>query len=282
MDTFLIITGIVAGIALLAVLAWLLAIRGRSGHKGLAGLRGWSYAHRGLHREGVPENSMAAFRDALDGGYGIELDIHLLKDGTLAVMHDFDLSRTTGKPGKIEDLTAGDLENYHLDGTAETIPTLRQVLDLYDGKAPLIVELKVANGNYAALSKAACAMLDSYHGVYCLESFDPRCLLWLKKHRPEIIRGQLAENYLVRKVKAPWILRLLMSKNLGNFLTKPDFIAYRYADRNSTVNNRLCMKRMTGVSWTIMSQTEFDTAVAEGWIPIFEGFRPDPARREDN
>ena len=134
MDTFLIITGIVAGIALLAVLAWLLAIRGRSGHNGLADLRGWSYAHRGLHREGVPENSMAAFRDALDGGYGIELDIHLLKDGTLAVMHDFDLSRTTGQPGRIEDLTTDELKNYRLEGTEETIPEFMDVLTLYHGK----------------------------------------------------------------------------------------------------------------------------------------------------
>lgn len=282
MDTFLIITGIAAGAALVTVLAWLLAIRGRSGHKGLADLRGWSYAHRGLHREGVPENSMAAFRDALEGGYGIELDVHLLKDGTLAILHDFDLSRTTGRSGKIEDLTADDLANYHLDGTEQTIPTFRQVLDLYDGKAPLIVELKVAEGNYAALAEATCAMLDSYKGVYCLESFDPRCLLWLKKHRPEIIRGQLTENYLAGKVKVPWILKLIMSKNLGNFLTKPDFVAYRYRDRRSTVSNRLCMKRMTGVTWTVVNQEEFDTAVKEGWVPIFEGFRPDPTRRKDN
>lgn len=282
MDTFLIITGIVAGAVLLAVLAWLLAIRGRSGHKGLADLRGWSYAHRGLHREGVPENSMAAFRDALEGGYGIELDVHLLKDGTLAILHDFDLLRTTGIPGKIEDLTAEDLKNYHLEGTDQTIPTFRQVLDLYDGKAPLIVELKVANGNYAALTEAACTMLDDYNGPYCLESFDPRCLLWLKKHRPELIRGQLVENYLVRKIKIPWILRLIISKNLVNFQLKPDFVSYRYSDRHSTLSNRLCLKQMAGVTWTVLNQEEFDTAVAEGWIPIFEGFRPDPTRRENN
>ena len=271
------------GTALLLVcVLYLLAIRGRKDHPGLKELRGWSYAHRSLHRDGVPENSMAAFRDALEGGYGIELDVHLLKDGNLAVMHDADLLRTTGCAGKMEELTTADLDNYHLEGTAETIPTFRQVLDLYDGKAPLIVELKVSDNNYAALTDAACKMLDGYRGVYCLESFDPRCLLWLKKHRPDLIRGQLAENYFATKNKLPFILKLILSKNLGNFLTKPDFLAFRYRDRRSALSNRLCLKQMTGVSWTVVNQAEFDTAVAEGWVPIFEGFRPDPTRRSKN
>ena len=91
-----------------------------------------------------------------------------------------------------------------------------------------------------------------------------------------LIRGQLTENYFKTNNKLPWILKLILSKNLGNFLTRPDFIAYRYRDRKSTFSNRLCMKRMAGVSWTIVTQAEFDTAVEEGWIPIFEGFRPDP------
>ena len=81
-------------LVLLAVL-FLLSLKGRTGHKNLAALRGWNYAHRGLHSEGIPENSMAAFKAALDHGYGIELDVHLLKDGNLAVIHDSLLNRTT-------------------------------------------------------------------------------------------------------------------------------------------------------------------------------------------
>ena len=269
---------IIALIVLITLVAlYLLAIHGRTGHKGLQALHGWSYAHRGLHGENVPENSMAAFRAALEGGYGIELDIHLLADGNLAVMQDSDLIRTTGCTGKIEALTTADLPNYHLDGTHETIPEFRQVLELYNGKAPLIVELKVSDNNYAALTEAACNMLDGYHGVYCLESFDPRCLLWLKKHRPDLIRGQLSENYFATKNKLPFILKLILGKNLGNFLTKPDFVAYRYKDRRSTLSNRLCLMHMTGVSWTVQTIEEYHTAVQEGWIPIFEGFRPDTA-----
>ena len=262
-------------ILLLLAALYLLAIRGRTGHAGLQKLKGHSYAHRGLHGPGRPENSMAAFRAALEHGYGIELDLHLLSDGNLAVIHDSPLLRTTGLTGCIEDLTTEDLANCHLEGTEETIPHFQQVLELYDGKAPLIVELKPKNNNHAALTETACRMLENYPGVYCLESFDPRCLLWLKKHRPDIIRGQLSENYFVSKTKLPLPLKLILSKNLGNFLTKPDFIAYRFSDRDSTLSNRLCAASMARVTWTVNSQTEFDAAVSEGWIPIFEGFCPD-------
>ena len=152
----------------------LLATRCRGDHPGMKDLQGWAYAHRGLHSEGVPENSMAAFKAALDNGYGIELDIHLLKDGNLAVIHDSLLNRTTGQAGRVEDLTTADLKCYPLEGTDQTIPEFMDVLTLFHGKAPLIVELKPVDGNHAQLAETACKMLESYEGVYCLESFDPR------------------------------------------------------------------------------------------------------------
>ena len=141
---------------LILVILYLFAIRCRSGHPGLKDLQGWSYAHRGLHGNGVPENSMAAFRASLEKGYGIELDVHLLKDGNLAVIHDSLLNRTTGQPGHVEDLTTEQLKDYRLEGTDETIPEFMDVLTLYNGKAPLIVELKPENGNQAALTEAVC------------------------------------------------------------------------------------------------------------------------------
>lgn len=271
----MVIVYLVLGLILLLAVLWLLAIRGRKGHPGLSALQGWSYAHRGLHGNGVPENSMAAFRKALDHGYGIELDIHLLSDGTLAVIHDSPLKRTTGCEGCVEELTRADLGNYRLEGTDETIPLFADVLELYAGKAPLIVELKVHNNNYAALTEAACKLLDGYEGDWCMESFDPRCLLWLKKHRPTVIRGQLAENYFKSpQLKLPFFLKWVMSKNLGFFLTKPDFVAYCYGHRHDTLSNRVCMKRMVGVSWTLKTPEEYQTATSEGWLPIFEGFLP--------
>lgn len=266
---------IIAAVLLVLCLLYLLSTMGRRKHPGLEQLRGWYYAHRGLHSPGRPENSMAAFRAALEGGYGVELDVHLLKDGTLAVMHDSLLKRTTGAEGRIEDLTAQDLANYHLDGTAETIPTFEQVLELFDGKAPIIVELKVVGNNYAALAEAVCNMLDQHPGIYCLESFDPRCVRWLMKHRPDMIRGQLNQHYGKGEAPYPWILRFLMTYQALNFLIRPDFVAYRYADRRN-LGNFLVRKvwGVQGVSWTLKTKEEFDTAVSEGWLPIFEQFIP--------
>lgn len=264
-------------IAILIVLAvlYILSLRGRRNHTGLEELRKWHYAHRGLHNAERPENSMSAFKAALDSGYGIELDIHLLADGNLAVMHDSTLKRTAGADVKIEDLTTSDLKKYHLCGTSETIPEFSQVLDLFDGKAPLIVELKPAGGNHDALAKAACEMLERYQGAYCIESFDPRCILWLRKNRPDIIRGQLAENYFKTNNKLPFVLKFLLTNSMVNFLTLPDFAAYRFHDRKS-LSNFLVRKiwGVQGVSWTIRCKEDFDIAVGEAWIPIFEYFEP--------
>lgn len=261
---------------LILLILYVLALRCRKGHPGFAALKGWAYAHRGLHGKGVPENSMAGFRLALNKGYGIEFDVHLMADGELAVIHDASLKRTAGEDVKIEDLTKADLNRYHLEGTEEKIPLFVDVLALYGGKAPLIIELKSERNNYAALSKAVCDALEGYDGPYCLESFDPRVIHWLKKNCPNMIRGQLTENFLkAQNLKQPWILKFLMTTQLMNFLTVPDFVAYKSADRKR-LGNFVARKiwGATGVTWTVKSQDEYDTVTEEGWIPIFEDFCP--------
>lgn len=260
----------------LLLAAYLLALCCRRGNSQLSALRGWSYAHRGLHGQGVPENSMEAFRLALDGGYGIELDVHLMADGKLAVIHDASLQRTAGADVAIEDLTLEKLSQYPLEGTQEKIPLLSDVLALFDGKAPMIIELKAERGNHAELAQAVCRALEDYKGVYCIESFDPRVIRWLHKNCPEICRGQLAENFFAdREVKLKGYLKFLLGNLLVNFLTVPDFVAYRFDHRK---NLGVWLARnfwgVQGVAWTIKSEKDYDDAVKEGWIPIFEGFRP--------
>ncbi len=261
-------------ICILALLV--LATVGRRGHKDLCMLSKWAYAHRGLHGDGAPENSLKAFRKAVAGGYGAELDVHLLADGNVAVIHDSSLKRTAGADVEIEDLALADLEQYYLEGTLETVPEFSQVLELFTDQAPLVVELKSKGNNVDKLCKAVCKHLDHYRGQYCIESFDPRCVYWFKKHRPSVLRGQLAENFFKTKnCKLPFIVKFLMSNHLTNFLTMPDFIAYRYSDRN-TLFTQICRKlwKLQGVSWTVRTKRELDTAVIEGWIPIFENFNP--------
>ena len=263
-------------ILILLFVLYCLSTIGRRGQPGFEKFRGFFYAHRGLYGNGVPENSMLAFRKARDAGYGIELDVHLLKDGDLAVIHDSLLKRTTGQEGIVEDLTGEDLQKCFLEDTLETIPLFSQVLELYKGAAPLIVELKCEGNNYDALCAKACQMLDAYQGLYCLESFDPRCVHWLKKNRPDLIRGQLSENYFKSSnSKLPWILKAVLSWQMMNFLVMPDFVAYRFRDRKHPSNwfSRKLWK-LHGVSWTLKSQKELDEALADHCLPIFEGFIP--------
>ena len=267
---------ILLALLLTLFLIYALMIRGRNNHKGLEKLQGWFYAHRGLHdKPFIPENSLTAFRLAAEKGYGAELDVHLLKDGTLAVIHDSTLKRTTGAEGVVEDLTAAELKNYQLEGTRETIPTLRQVLDIFEDKAPLIIELKAYKGNHNQLTEAVCKELENYKGIYCLESFDPRCVLWLKKNRPNIIRGQLSQNFMKETSGQGKILDFVLTYLLDNALTRPDFVAYRYQDRKN-ISNQLCLNLwgMQGVSWTIRTQEEFESCMMENLLLIFEKFEP--------
>lgn len=263
------------GIIILLGLFFVYSVNGNRGNPGLTELRSWFYAHRGLHGDGVPENSLDAFRLAKEAGYGIELDVHLLKDGNLAVIHDSSLLRTAGVDVQVESLTTQELGRYRLQNTMERVPLFQQVLDLYNGAAPLIVELKSVDHNYEALCQAACEMLDAYKGSYCLESFDPRCIHWLKKNRPELIRGQLVDNFLKGNSELPLPLRFAIRHQVFNFLTRPDFIAYRFEERQ-TISNRIARELwgIQGVTWTLKTQEDFDTALTEGWIPIFESIRP--------
>ena len=267
---------VIVAILVALVLLYVLSTVCRLGKSRMTKFYGWQYAHRGLHGEGAPENSMRAFRRALEHGYGIELDVHLLADGNLAVIHDSELKRTTGMNGIVEDLTIEQLGSYFLEGTMQTIPSFQEVLDLFDGKAPMIVELKTKGKNYAQLCEKTCQMLDRYQGLFCLESFDPRCVRWLRKNRPDLIRGQLTENFFRSKTsKLPWILKLLLTSQVINFIIRPDFVAYKFHDRKNISNLFVRgLWRTPSVTWTLTSKEELDVALAENRIPIFEGFEP--------
>ena len=273
-------------IALIAILIVLLAFCGawvllqicRSNHPAWPKLRQYRYAHRGYHNKPtVPENSMAAFRAAVERGWGAELDVHLMKDGNLAVIHDSSLLRTAGVDIRIEDLTKADLANYVLEESQEHIPLLEHVLAIFEEKTPLIVELKAVDNNHAALSEAVAKMLDHYRGDYCIESFDPRVVQWFCRNRPEVCRGQLSMNYLPGKSrKMSTCLKFAMTNLLMNYRGRPDFIAYQFEQRH-LLGLRLCEKiwKPVKVAWTIRSKADMLTAEAENRVVIFEQFDPE-------
>lgn len=257
---------------------FLLMLRCRREHPGWKLLRQYRYAHRGYHdKPHIPENSMAAFHRAIEHGYGAELDVHLMKDGRLAVIHDASLKRTAGADVLVEDLTAEELKQYRLEGTQEQIPLLEEVLPLFQGKTPLIIELKAERGNHAQLAEATCTMLDRFRVNYCIESFDPRCIRWLKKNRPEIVRGQLSENFLRHGDggNMPKALLWALGNLLTNCLAKPDFIAYRFSDRDN-----FCLRwcrwfyHVQEINWTIITKEEMRAAESAGNLVIFQDFDP--------
>lgn len=251
----------------------------RRGHSYWTLLRKYRYAHRGYHgKDLAPENSLLAYKEAIRRGFGVELDVHLMKDGNLAVIHDASLLRTAGADVLVEDLTAEEVKRYRLEGTQEQIPLLEEVLPLFvQSGLPLVVELKAERGNHDALAAATCAVLDKYKVLYCIESFDPRCIRWLKKNRPEIVRGQLSENFLRHGdgSNMPKALLWALGNLLTNCLAKPDFIAYRFSDRDN-----LCLRwcrwfyHVQEINWTIITKEEMCAAESAGNLVIFQDFDP--------
>ena len=254
-----------------------LILKGRAGHPLWRELKKYRYAHRGFHDKPlIPENSLPAFRRAVSRGWGAELDVHLLKDGTLAVFHDSDLKRCTGEDGTIEELDSEQLSKLRLEGTDEHIPLFGEVLELFEGKAPLIIELKTYRGNHRVLSEAVCARLDRYTGLYCIESFDPRAVADVRQLRPDIVRGQLTQDFIKDPEGLPLYQRIVLSNLLLNVKARPDFIACRFEDRKMRANRRAVDRLgLQEVCWTIRSKKDLETVEAAGAIPIFEKFDPD-------
>lgn len=260
------------------MVVWAILLRARRGTESMAALRKFRYAHRGLYDKaaGIPENSMEAFSRAVARGFGAELDVHLLRDGTLAVFHDSDIKRMTGREGYLEDLSAEELKDYPLDGTAAVIPRFCDVLSLFEGTGlPLIVEIKTFRNNFAELTARTMAELDKFHVDYCVESFDPRCVAWLKKHRPEVIRGQLSCDFLKDRGNLSLPMAFATTNLLGNIMAQPDFVAYKFEDKKNWAP-RLCRKLYgaQGVYWTIRTREDLKQAEREGAIAIFERFIP--------
>ena len=232
------------------------------------------YAHRGLHNDERAENSMSAFKAAVDGGYGIELDIRLSKDGKLVVFHDDTLDRVCGREGKVIEFTYEELSSFSLKGTKDGVPLFSDVLALVDGKVPLLVEIKENPGD-SAVSKAACEMLSGYKGEYIVESFNPLSLKTVKDEKPEIVRGVLSQRYYAYEQYRKPLYFALQALWL-NFLCRPAFIAYDHHHAKS-----LSLRFVRGffdvptLAWTVRSKEEEEEARKNGFDGIiFENYIP--------
>lgn len=233
------------------------------------------YAHRGLHDNisDAPENSLAAFQKAVDAGYGIELDVQLTKDGKVVVAHDFNLKRICRIDADVDSLTYEELKKLSIYGSSQHIPLFTDVLELVDGKVPLIVELKYKNRQSGICEKTQ-DILNGYEGVYCIESFHPQVLKWYRDNYPHICRGQLSMNFQ-RDDGSKGIQYFVMRHLLTNFLTRPDFVAYDCRAMNA-VSKTICRTLFgcPAVAWTVKCQAQLDACRNKFDYFIFEGFVP--------
>ncbi len=232
------------------------------------------YAHRGLHDEIRPENSLAAFRAAIEAGYGIELDVRLTADKIPVVFHDDTAARVCGAEEKISDMTLDVLRGLRLSGTEEQIPTFAEVLSLVAGQVPILVELKGENGNTEVCERAA-ELLDNYDGVFSVESFNPLYLSWFREHRPVYFRGLLYTNLFKEKTAhKPW-LKFLLGAMFLNFLARPDFIAYNHL-YPAEFPLWLCRRffRLPCMTWTVRDEQTCMHCPQDDAL-IFEHFTPD-------
>ena len=153
------------------------------------------FAHRGLHsKPTVPENSLLAFNRAAESGYGIEFDVQHLADGGIAVFHDDDLERMTGRRGLISEETCKSVSKLALLGTEERIPLLQQVLKSVDAKVPILVELKTQRPPGEFESEVA-RILRTYGGEFAVQSFNHAAVEWFKSNCPEFARGLICKNF---------------------------------------------------------------------------------------
>ena len=240
------------------------------------------YAHRGLHTDTIPENSLSAYKNALDHCYGIEIDVQLSSDGEIFVFHDKNVARMCGVKKDLTAMTAEEIKQLRLLGTDEQVPTLNEVLALVDGRVPLLIEIKYYANNEKLCEKLA-ETLDTYIGSFAIQSFDPLILRYFKKYRPRFARGQLVSKEKAKKkkkssqsdMKNP-VIMFALTHLLFNFLSRPDFISIQ-SNHTKELGFVLATEvfHAKGFIWTIKKEKHYQYFKRQGYFCIFENFTPD-------
>jgi glycerophosphoryl diester phosphodiesterase len=267
---------IILTILLVFISLWLAMIMpARSTTAQRAPFCGRMHAHRGLFSadQSVPENSVAAFRAAVEAGYGVELDVLLTRDKQVVVFHDDDLKRACGIDARVDAYSLEELKSLSLFGTTERIPLFSEVLDAIDGRIPIIVELK-SGGDWKTLCQKTLELLTAYKGDYCVESFHPALVRWFYLHAPQILRGQLSEAARYSRKELPLYQAIILSRLFSNILTHPQFIAYRVGPKCLSV--RLCeWLGAMRVAWTARPTDDHAYLMRRNDAIIFEHYHPD-------
>jgi glycerophosphoryl diester phosphodiesterase len=221
----------------------------------------------------VPENSLAAYKAAAAAGYAIELDVRLSSDRKLVIIHDRNTRRLTRHDLSVAATPASQLTKLRLQGTAQTIPQLEDVLKNIRGRVPILIEIKYPT-SANIVGPLIVQALQRYPGEVAVEAFDPRVVLWFKRHARHLPRGQNAGTLPEYASVPSWIRRLLCGMPL-NFITRPDFIVFDVRDLPSRL--LLFWEHVLNVPvllWTVRTKRQLDVAKSENFNVIFERIRP--------
>jgi len=225
--------------------------------------------HRGFHdnNQSLPENSLAAFAAAIEGGYIIELDVSMTKDKQLVVFHDKKLKRVFGVDKYLSEVTYEELSQYRLFDTEERVPLFSEVLDFVDGRVPLLIEIK-NEGTVGEMERLVYLELQDYEGPYAIQSFNPFTLKWFRENAPEVLRGQLSGSFIVSDyeveyagtTRLPWYKKFLLKNMLLNFASRPNFISYEVTNVSPSTLKKLQRFEVPVLGWTVREPSVYEKA----------------------
>ncbi len=233
-------------------------------------------AHRGLHTDKFPENSLGAFAHAITHGFAVEFDVQPSLEGIPVVFHDDHLSRMTGEDDYVYFTEIDVLNQVALKKTEYTIPTLEETLAFIDGQVPVLIEIK-ADAPIISLTNAVIEHLEHYQGRVAIHSFSPKVIKHLKKKASHLLRGQISSDFKDAKKLSKW-RKYYLSRMLLNPLTRPDFITYdiRALPHPSVTQFKKSKKPVLG--YTAQNKKAYlkalkyvDNAVFEGFLPEIKG-----------
>lgn len=229
-------------------------------------------AHRGLHNDFVPENSLEAFKEAIIKGYPFEMDVQMSSDGVLYVFHDRNMKRMTGLDKNIDEITSEEINTLKLANSSSHVPTMEEMLKMVNGLTPILIEIK-DHKNIGELEEKLTKMLKAYKGEFSVQSFNPFIVKWFKKHAPEFVRGQLSCGY-VKDGTLGFCKRMLLKYMVFLRSNGSQFVSYDYNDIKRKQLKRI-KKRMPVLMWTTRSQEQMKEC--EGYYDniIFEKFIPE-------
>ncbi|MFV0279500.1 MAG: glycerophosphodiester phosphodiesterase family protein [Rhodoblastus sp.] len=241
-------------------------------------------AHRGLHDKtaGRIENSPAAARAAIAGGFAIECDVQLSADGQAMVFHDFDLDRLTAQNGPVRRKSAADLAGIALSGSHDRIPALPDFLTLIDARVPLIVEIKSAFDGDLRLARRTAQIVAAQDAPIAIKSFDPEIIAHLRENRDALGLSRTPLGIVAEAdfTKGEWAaLPKHKQVELANLLhfdaSRPDFLSWRVDDLPHAAPN-LCRVGigLPVMSWTVRTPQQRTRAAKWADQMVFEGFTP--------